>query len=133
MRRNKNFWVRNHPTSLAFPFCSICCCCCFFFCLSFSRYKFLQKVKKHRKTSVVRSLDIVSFRDSLGMRTTSKKIKLSLTRFSKNQVYIFLQYSALWTEYLLKLNRIGVLGFITPKTYNINGATSRFVHLEKLA
>ena len=41
-----------------------------------------------RKTSLEPSFDTVSFRDSLRMRTTSKKTKLSLTRFSKNQVYI---------------------------------------------
>ena len=40
-----------------------------------------------RKTSLERSFDTVSFRD-LRMRTTSKKIKLSLTQFSKIQVYI---------------------------------------------
>ena len=45
-----------------------------------------------RKTSLERSFDTVSFRDSLRMRTTSKKIKLSLTRFSKNQVYITVEY-----------------------------------------
>ena len=36
-----------------------------------------------RKTSLERSFDTVSFRDSLRMKATSKKIKLSLTRFSK--------------------------------------------------
>ena len=45
-----------------------------------------------RKTSLERSFDTVSFRDSLRMRTTSKKIKLSLTRFSKIQVYITVEY-----------------------------------------
>ena len=45
-----------------------------------------------RKTSLERNFDTVSFRDSLRVRTTSKKIKLSLTRFSKNQVYITVEY-----------------------------------------
>ena len=45
-----------------------------------------------RKTSLERSFDTVSFRDSLRMRTTSKKIKLSLTGFSKIQVYITVEY-----------------------------------------
>ena len=45
-----------------------------------------------RKTSLERSFDTVSFRDSLRMRKTSKKIKLSLTRFSKIQVDITVEY-----------------------------------------
>ena len=45
-----------------------------------------------RKTSLERSFDTVSFRDSLRMRTTSKNIKLPLTRFSKIQVYITVEY-----------------------------------------
>ena len=43
-----------------------------FFCLSFSRYKLLQKVKKHsrceKKTSLERSFDTVSFRDENNLK-----------------------------------------------------------------